>query len=74
MAKRAQTITIEPPQKEVPILALSGEEAAEALSMSYSLFRNLVSKGLIVPVMAGTKPIFDLAELQRFLKENRKAI
>ena len=52
-------------------LALTREDAAATLSISPVSLDRLVKRGLIRPTKALRRPLFPLAELQRFLAETR---
>ena len=52
-------------------LALTREDAAATLSISPVSLDRLVKRGLIRPSKALRRPLFPLAELQRFLSETR---
>ena len=50
---KKQTITIEAPPREVPVLALSIEEAAESMGMSESKFKELMGTAPSAPPALG---------------------
>jgi excisionase family DNA binding protein len=54
---------------EAPKLALTRVEAADALSSSRATLDRWVKRGLIHPCRAGRRPLFSIAELERFLRE-----
>ena len=64
---KKQTITIEAPPREVPILALSIEEAAESMGMSESKFKELMKDGTVRPARFGRKVVIYTEEIRRVL-------
>ena len=54
---------------EAPKLALTRVEAADALSVSPATIDRLVKRGLIHPSKATGRPLFSIAEIERFLRE-----
>jgi predicted site-specific integrase-resolvase len=54
---------------ETQKLALNRIEAAKALSVSPATLDRLVKRGLIVPCRATGRPLFAIAEIERFLRE-----
>lgn len=54
---------------EAPKLALTRVEAADALNISPATLDRFVKRGLINPSRAGRRPLFPIAELERFLRE-----
>ena len=65
---------IETEQKPVaPKLALNRLETAQALSLSPATIDRLTVRGLLRPSRATYRPIYSVAELQRFLKETTLA-
>jgi len=54
---------------EAPKLALSRVEAADALSVSPATLDRLVKRGLLRPSRATVRPLFSIAEIERFLRE-----
>jgi DNA-binding transcriptional MerR regulator len=54
---------------EAPKLALNRVEAADALSVSPATLDRLVKRGLIRPSRATGRPLFSIAEIERFLRE-----
>jgi hypothetical protein len=54
---------------EAPKLALTRVEAADAVSISPATLDRLVKRGLIRPCRATGRPLFSIAELERFLRE-----
>ena len=54
---------------EAPKLALTRVEAADALSVSPATLDRLVKRGLIRPSRATGRPLFPIAEIERFLRE-----
>ena len=51
-------------------LALGRREAASALSISVESLHRLEKRGLVHPCRATRRPIFSVAELERFLKDS----
>ena len=56
-------------QFEAPKLALTRVEAADALDVSPATLDRLVKRGLIRPSRALRRPLFSIAEIERFLRE-----
>jgi predicted site-specific integrase-resolvase len=54
---------------EAPKLALTRVEAADALNISPATLDRLVKRGLIRPSRALRRPLFSIAEIERFLRE-----
>jgi DNA-directed RNA polymerase specialized sigma24 family protein len=54
---------------EAPKLALSRVEAADALDVSPATLDRLVKRGLLRPSRALRRPLFSIAEIERFLRE-----
>ena len=54
---------------EAPKLALTRVEAADALDVSPATLDRLVKRGLLRPSRALRKPLFSIAEIERFLRE-----
>ena len=54
---------------EAPKLALTRVEAADALDTSPATLDRWVKRGLIHPSRAGRRPLFSIAELERFLRD-----
>ena len=54
---------------EAPKLALTRVEAADALDVSPATLDRLVKRGLIRPSRALRRPLFAIAEIERFLRE-----
>jgi Helix-turn-helix domain len=54
---------------EAPKLALTRVEAAEALSISPATLDRLANRGLIFPCRATGRPLYSIAEIERFLRE-----
>lgn len=50
-------------------LALSRQEAADALGVSAATIDRLTARGLLKPSRATRRPIYAVAELERFLKD-----
>jgi predicted site-specific integrase-resolvase len=59
---------------EAPKLALTRAEAADALGISRATLDRLVKRGLIHPCRATGRPLFAIAELERFLRETTDVI
>jgi hypothetical protein len=56
-----------------PKLALTREEAAEALGLSAVTIDRLTKRGLLRPSRATRRPIFAVKEIERFLKATTPA-
>jgi DNA-binding transcriptional MerR regulator len=54
---------------EVPKLALNRVEAAEVLSVSPATLDRLANRGLIFPCRATGRPLYSIAEIERFLRD-----
>lgn len=54
---------------EAPKLALNRIEAAKALSVSPATLDRLANRGLIFPCRATGRPLYPIAEIERFLRE-----
>jgi len=54
---------------EAPKLALGRVEAADALNVSPATLDRLVRRGLLHPSRALRRPLFSIAEIERFLRE-----
>ncbi|HMJ90398.1 MAG TPA: helix-turn-helix domain-containing protein [Candidatus Acidoferrum sp.] len=54
---------------EAPKLALTRVEAADALNISPATLDRLVKRGLLRPSRALRRPLFAIAEIERFLRE-----
>jgi hypothetical protein len=54
---------------EAPKLALTRVEAADALDVSLATLDRLVKRGLLRPSRALRRPLFAIAEIERFLRE-----
>ena len=54
---------------EAPKLALTRVEAADALNVSPATVDRLVRRGLLHPSRALRRPLFSIAEIERFLRE-----
>lgn len=61
-----------PPPGQLPKLALSREEAAQALGVSEPTLDRLAARGLLRPSRATRRPLYAVAELQRFLRDTAK--
>ena len=59
----------EPRLFETRKLALNRVEAAEALSVSPATLDRLANRGLIFPCRATGRPLYSIAEIERFLRE-----
>jgi helix-turn-helix protein len=59
---------------EAPRLALTRVEAADALNISPATLDRLVKRGLIRPSRALRRPLFSIAEIERFLRETTSAV
>jgi hypothetical protein len=54
---------------EAPKLALNRVEAADAISVSPATLDRLANRGLISPCRATGRPLYSIAEIERFLRE-----
>jgi hypothetical protein len=54
---------------EAPKLALTRVEAADALDVSPATLDRLVKRGLLRPSRALRRPLFSIAEIERFLRD-----
>jgi len=54
---------------EAPKLALNRVETAKALSVSPATLDRLANRGLILPCRATGRPLYSIAEIERFLRE-----
>ena len=54
---------------EAKKLALNRVEAAEALSVSPATLDRLANRGLIFPCRATGRPLYSIAEIERFLRD-----
>lgn len=54
---------------EAPKLALTRVQAADALDVSPATLDRLVKRGLLRPSRALRRPLFAIAEIERFLRE-----
>jgi DNA-binding transcriptional MerR regulator len=59
---------------EAPKLALTRVEAAEALDVSPATLDRLVKRGLLRPSRALRRPLFSIAEIERFLRETSRPV
>jgi len=59
---------------EAPRLALTRVEAADALNISAATLDRLVKRGLLRPSRALRRPLFSIAEIERFLRETTAEI
>lgn len=57
-----------------PKLALSREEAAQALGVSAITVDRLTKRGLLQPSRATRRPLFPLWEIERFLRDTSLAV
>ena len=55
-------------------LALGRRQAAEALGVSVETLHRLVQRKLIFPSVATRRPLFPVAELERFLRDTTTSI
>ncbi len=63
----------ETPNAVLPKLALTRDEAAEAIGVSTVTIDRLTKRGLLRPCRATRRPIYWVKEIERFLKENTAA-
>ena len=61
-------------KQQVPKLALTREEAGEALGISAVTVDRLAKRGLLRPSRATRRPLYSVSELERFLKETTGAL
>jgi len=66
--------TPEHTKQHAPKLALTREEAAEALGVSAITVDRLAKRGLLRPSRATRRPLYPLFEIERFLRETSKEI
>lgn len=66
--------TPEHTKQHAPKLALTREEAAEALGVSAITVDRLAKRGLLRPSRATRRPLYPLFEIERFLRETSAAI
>jgi DNA-binding transcriptional MerR regulator len=59
---------------EAPKLAFTRVEAADAVSVSPATLDRLVKRGLIRPSRATGRPLFSIAEIERFLRETTSEV
>lgn len=59
---------------KAPKLALTRVEAADALSTSPATIDRWVKRGLLRPCRASGRPLFAIAEIERFLRETATPI
>ena len=59
----------EAPCHPLPKLALTRREAAAMLSVSEPTLDRLTERGLLRPSRATRRPLYSIAELERFLRE-----
>jgi len=59
---------------EAPKLALTRVEAADALDVSPATLDRLVKRGLLRPSRALRRPLFSIAEIERFLRETSSEV
>jgi Helix-turn-helix domain len=59
---------------EAPKLALTRVEAADALDVSPATLDRLVKRGLLRPSRALRRPLFAIAEIERFLRETTSEV
>lgn len=74
MRRRQQTMPLplpppNPPAREVPVLGLSIDEAAEAMGMSRSKFKELLADGTVRAARFGRKVVVSVEEVRRVLAE-----
>ena len=61
-------------KQPLPKLALTREEAGEALGISAVTVDRLAKRGLLHPSRATRRPLYPVWELERFLKETTGAL
>lgn len=67
-------ITPDEPNRSPRKLALSREEAADALGLSAITVDRLAKRGLLHPSRATRRPLYPVWEIERFLRETSEAI
>ncbi|HUA67311.1 MAG TPA: helix-turn-helix domain-containing protein [Candidatus Saccharimonadales bacterium] len=63
--------TIPKSSNGVPKLALTREEAADALGISTVTIDRLTARGLLKPSRATRRPLYPIFEIERFLRETQ---
>jgi len=61
-------------KRTVPKLALTRVEAAEALGLTPVTIDRLAKRGLLRPSRATRRPLYSVAEIERFLKDTSQSI
>ena len=61
-------------KRAVPKLALTRIEAAEALGLTPVTIDRLAKRGLLRPSRATRRPLYSVAEIERFLKDTSQSI
>lgn len=61
--------TPENTKQHAPKLALTREQAGEALGISAVTVDRLAKRGLLRPSRATRRPLYSISEIERFLKE-----
>lgn len=61
--------TLENQPSHAPKLALTREEAGEALGISAITVDRLAKRGLLRPSRATRRPLYSVSEIERFLQE-----
>ncbi len=61
-------------KRVVPKLALTREETAEALGITPVTIDRLAKRGLLCPSRATRRPLYSVAEIERFLKDTSQSI
>lgn len=61
-------------QRVIPKLALTRVEAAEALGITPVTVDRLAKRGLLRPSRATRRPLYSIAEIERFLKDTSHGI
>lgn len=62
------------PKQSTPKLALTREEAGEALGISAVTVDRLAKRGLLRPSRATRRPLYSIPEIERFLRETSALI
>ena len=61
-------------KRAVPKLALTRVETAEALGLTPVTIDRLAKRGLLCPSRATRRPLYSVAEIERFLKDTSQSI
>jgi excisionase family DNA binding protein len=72
-ANRADAAKVTPPARSAPVLALSVEEACQALGVSWDFWRANVEADVRI-VRVGRRKLVPVASLEQWLDEHAEAI